>query len=330
MHRSIQKLLGSLLVLGCTAVLIWALGFLLRPVAADDSLAAIDAFHSIPKNSVEVIGYGSSHMQYGMDVMEMYEKYGIGAYNYGTHWQHINTTALFIEDSFETQSPKIAVVETFKAGMPLLNQDMNGEIYYTRRIKWVDGKPDYLKECLGENIWEYKERYLSYFVPLAGFHDNWQTVTGFSLPDPALRERFVQSMGVGRHDNVYPVTIGKTSDFAQQALSPRALDALNRIVALCRAHGTQLIFYTAPMQEEYAYADALTEFAAENGCVYLNLYDRMDETGLDPETDFSDTEHLNSSGARKVADYLGAYIKANYEVTDMRTVPGNQWAAKLP
>ena len=34
----------------------------------------------------------------------------------------------------------------------------------------------------------------------------------------------------------------------------------------------------------------------------------LDDVGLNGDTDFMDIEHLNISGATKVADYLGEYI----------------------
>ena len=35
--------------------------------------------------------------------------------------------------------------------------------------------------------------------------------------------------------------------------------------------------------------------------------------------------HLNSNGAKKIANYLGKYIAENYSVTDFRKVENNIW-----
>ena len=55
----------------------------------------------------------------------------------------------------------------------------------------------------------------------------------------------------------------------------------------------------------------------------------MDEIGLNGETDFMDPNHLNSNGAKKVADFLGKYIVDHYDITDMRTIKGNLWEQNL-
>ena len=64
----------------------------------------------------------------------MYEDYGIGAYNYATNWQKINTSALFLHDSLRTQSPKIALIETVFVDDPKMDSDLDGEIYHSQKL----------------------------------------------------------------------------------------------------------------------------------------------------------------------------------------------------
>ena len=58
---------------------------------------------------------------------------------------------------------------------------------------------------------------------------------------------------------------------------------------------------------------------------FINMFEHMEDAGISAETDFCDPHHLNVSGATKMADYLGAYLKENYDLTDWREVPGNLW-----
>jgi hypothetical protein len=306
--------------------MIHKLGYIVRPTDTDTALYAINAFHDMPDNSMEVIGYGSSHMWRGLKPMEMYEKYGIGAYNYGCNWQKINTTELFIKDSLLTQSPKVILIETYYVNDLLQNTDINGEIYYTRGITEFEGKWQYLRQCFGND----KERYLSYYMPLCGFHDNWVNLAQGNFTK-YVRDTsgFIQSKGYIGIANVSQVTIPDSSTFVQSELSPDAINVLDEIVEICNEKGIEIIFYTAPYEGEYYYSDAMKQYAQNNGCVYFNLFEYLDETGIDGETDFSDAGHLNESGAVKVADFLGEYIVNNYDVTDMRTIEGNLWEQNL-
>ena len=76
-----RNILSCLAVLVLVALGIARLNVLLRPVDTDSPVTAIETFHTLPENSVEVMGFGSSHMWLGLDTMTMYDDYGIGAYN---------------------------------------------------------------------------------------------------------------------------------------------------------------------------------------------------------------------------------------------------------
>ncbi|WP_092330989.1 hypothetical protein [Butyrivibrio sp. YAB3001] len=60
----------------------------------------------------------------------------------------------------------------------------------------------------------------------------------------------------------------------------------------------------------------------------MDLFDYVDEMGIDTKTDFADKGHLNNDGAKKVSDFLGEYLVNHYELTDFRNVPDNIWAKK--
>ncbi|MCH5279929.1 MAG: hypothetical protein J1E61_00560 [Lachnospiraceae bacterium] len=323
--NAIKKVIGCTVTITIIICLIYKLGILVRPANTDIAFNAIDAFHDMPENSLEVIGYGSSKMWRGMDPMEMYAQYGIGAYNYGCNWQHINTTELFIKDSLLTQSPKVILIETYLINDVLKNIDMNGEIYYTRALPESEGKRQYLKQCFGDD----KERYLSYYVPLCAFHDNWTNLSESNFLKNADDTDFYSTMGFVYKEDVVSITIPDPLTFEQADLSEDAIEILDEIVSICKENSIDIIFYTAPYQGTYAYSDAMKKYAAENGCAYFNLFECIEEIGIDGETDFSDAGHLNNSGAVKVADFLSEYIVNNYDVTDMRTIEGNIWEQNL-
>lgn len=316
-----KKLLATICCLLLIVLGILGLGHLVRPTDTDDEIKAIKTFHSLPENSVEVIAYGSSHAWKGLEVMEMYREYGIGAYNYGCNWQRINTTSLFIHDSLNTQLPKAILIETFRVAEILEDTDIIGEVFYTREIQNSEAKELYLKQCfLGK-----QERYLSYYVPLFAFHENWSKLKLDSFKINCAGEDYLSTMGFDESDEIVPVQLEKNEAFEQKRISDKAEEILDGIVELCNANGIKIIFYTVPYEGNYKYSDYMRAYAEENSCVYINFFEKIDEIGLDSDTDFQDRGHLNTSGARKIANYLGKYITEKYDMTDMRTVKGNIW-----
>ena len=106
-----KKLAAILLCVVLIFVGVLTLGHLTRPLGDDVAIANVENFHKLPENSIDVIVYGSSHAWRNVNVNEMYDKYGIGAYNYAANWQHLDTTWLFVHDSLATQTPKVALIE---------------------------------------------------------------------------------------------------------------------------------------------------------------------------------------------------------------------------
>ena len=310
MKRIINALLSCIATLSLLIAMIAGLGHILRPTNTDSAITAIRTFHNQPENSFDVIGYGSSHMWMGFDAKTMEEKYGISAYNYGCNWQHINTTELFIKDSFRTQSPKVILVELFMVNHVLNDVEMEGEVYYTRAISDFEGKREYLKQCFGDD----KERYLAYYMPLCAFHENWTNLKAKSFKSIASDTDYNATKGSVLNENIVPMKIADYTTFEQLELEEASLKVLDNIVNLCRENGTEIIFYVQPYGFGYNYSDAMTKYAQDNDCVFIDMYKIAAEVGIDENTDYCDNEHLNKYGAYKVADYLGKYILENYNL----------------
>lgn len=324
MNTTVKRILCCLAIILLVVVGAAKLGFLVRPTDTDICIRAIDTFHEMPENSFEVIGYGSSHMWRGINPRELYSSYGIGSYNYGCNWQNINTTLLFIRDSLVTQKPKVAVIETYLVGSYKSDQNIDGEIYYTTAIDKPDIKKEYLKMCFGND----KERFLSYYMPLCAFHDNWTGINNVSfIPKSEWDYGFEKTFGFVQLGTVTPVHIADKSEFSQSELDDTSLAILDEIVKVCNENDIQIVFLTIPSQEEYSYSDAMSRYALDKGIKIIDGYDAMigSQMGLDGETDFSDEGHLNVAGADKVSNYLGGYLVNNFELTDFRNINGNIW-----
>lgn len=317
------KMLGVALAVVCAlAVCIYVAGEALTPRDIRVAMAAINDFHSLPEDSVEVVICGSSHAWNSCDPAQLYREYGIGAYNYACWWQSINTTALFVQDLFRTQSPKVVLVETFNAWTVAKDVDALGEVDYTRAIPMFEGKKGYLEQCFGKNR---LDRYLSYYVPLFEYHENWTSMgeNSFTAPKPGLNHQTLGFQGV---DNHAPAMIFDYDESNEEPLPADAQAWLDRIVETCYENGAEVVFYTVPYEGIYHYNLSMQEYADMNGCYYLNFFDLFDDVGLDGETDFgADRGHLNLQGAAKVTAYLGEFLADFYDLTDYRELEGTLW-----
>lgn len=309
MKKTVTNIVGVILTVILTGSLIQYMGYLLDPAWSQDGFDVIEAFHSLEDNSLDVIVYGSSHAWKGCDTRVLRDKYNISAYNYGCNWQKLNTIELFLKDSLRTQSPKVVCIETYTVNTILQDTDLQGEIYYTKPMKSFAGKQEYLKQCFGNDI----ERYASYYFPIIMFHDNWNAITYENFLKQGY-ERFIDSTGFLPSNAVYQCELPDYNTFAQWDIGEDAIKTLDEIVQVCNDNDIQIVFYTCPWEGEYHYSNALAEYAEKKGCAYLDLFQYYKETGLDGNSDFADSGHLNTNGAEKVADFLGKYIVENYDL----------------
>ncbi len=326
MRNKSVKILGCIITLALVVLGVHILGYITRPTDTDSTYERIKSFHDFPDNTLDVIVYGSSHAFTGINTLELYQKYGLAAYNYGTNWQAINTTKLFLQDSLLSQSPKLAIIDTFHAGSVLMDTNITGEIYYCR---YLDAKAErfrYLQKCFGNNI----ERYLSYYMPLCAFHENWNTLTKqsfYNLDDPMMSsvEKIHNTLGSVPCDTVFKTAFPNYTDMLQQELIPSSVEELDEIVKICKDNNIDILFVTVPYALSYCYNEAVAIYAQERGCAYIDLFNCIDEIGLNAQQDFRDESHLNTSGATKVADFLGNYIRQHYQLPDVRQDKGDFW-----
>lgn len=325
--KKIKAIAGTLLVVLVLFFCIEKLNYFFRPTKTDGGHYTIDTFHNLPKDSVEVIVFGSSHALRGINVMEMYKNYGIGAYDYAWNWQKINTTRLFVEDALMYQTPKLVMIESVYISKLKTKDDLNGEVFYTKYLDKRVGKVKYLRQVFGDNI----EGYFSYFVPMCAFHDKWEKIDEEFFTESDYKESvYPKTMGFFPSQTVVELeNLPKEGAKNQTPIDPVCMGEVDEIVKMCKEKGVKVLFYNTPYQGHYSHVDALEEYAKENDCDYVNLVDYIDEMGLDGSTDFYDKGHLNTSGATKVADFLGKYIFEHYDLTDMRTVEGNAWEIAL-
>lgn len=299
------------------------LGYALRPAGLENEIAAIKTFHEMPENSVEVMIYGSSHAWKGTDPRVMYKESGIGAYNYGNNWQHLETTLLFMKDSLLTQHPKIALVE-IHTNKNYAAEEMDGEIYYTRELDvGLKEKVKYIRECMGDGL-GFTERYISYFFPLVAFHGNIKNFSVENLKKIEATDELRTAFGYAASTQNKKISLFSEKTVSKE-LTQRSLEIMEEMTKLCRENNIELIFYTAPCVSSKDLTDAINEFADAHECTYINFQKLYDDINIDPDKDFRDTGHLNDYGAEKVSKYLAKYLSTHYDLTDYRLGPDNLW-----
>lgn len=305
MKIKIKRICAVILVIVLSALSLQYFGVMLDPKHMPIVYGQIKEFHQLEENSLDVVILGTSHSWKGVDAKILSDNCNINAYNYSCYWQHLNTTNLFFKDCMENQSPKVVFVETFRPTV-LEDAPMDGEIYYTRYLPNSKWKKEYLEQCFQGDL----ERYASYCIPIISFHESWDTIDKESFESLDARVgKLKKSRGYNPSFGTKSIKLLSYEELSNEELEENSLKILDEMVEECQSRGIEIVFFTVPYCGDYVYSEAFEKYAEQSNCDYINFFQLADEIGIDKDTDFADSGHLNTNGAAKVSTYLANYIK---------------------
>lgn len=243
-----------------------------------------------PDHSLDVLVTGDSESYTSVSTMELWKDYGMAIYNCGQGAQRIQETYYLLKHALRNQKPELVIIET-----NALFRD--------------PGMMKNVQLVLAETI--------RYYMPVFRYHNLWKLL--FDDPKPERVDYLGFQIRAGR--KAYS---GK--EYMKETEKKREIPCfvryyLDEIRTLCERNGVKLLFVSAPSPKNHNYKrhNAVETYADGNQIPYLDLNLKLQELGINWETDSYDGgDHLNLSGAKKVTKYLGEYLKANYTLKDHR------------
>lgn len=272
-----------------------------------NSTIKIGGFQNEPKNSLDVIAVGSSHMYCTLVPNYLYENYGIKSYVLSSQQQPIGASYHFILEALRTQKPKTVIVETL-----MVNNDNN---YTTASIAHdaIDYLPLSLNKIRLINDIVPKENRPEYYFNIIKYHTRWSELTASDF-STKYRNQTDELKGYVKLEESIPITLKEFSYVNEKNISAENIEYLNKIVELSKEHNFKLIFLASPFQltEENSQLNAaIASYANEKNVTFIDMNKKYDELDLNAKIDFYDTGHLNYSGAQKATKYIGDFLKDN-------------------
>ena len=235
---------------------------------------------------------GDSESYTLVSTYQLWKEAGIASYIGGQSGQWIGESYFSLKKILKRQSPKVLILETNE--------------FFSR------GDASVIKDAAKS-----AQEFARQMFPILKYHRFWK----MEPADPKLQTTIFN--GFELRAAVTPYTGGgymhATDDRTPVTFITRYY--LDKIKRLCDAHGTKLLFVTAPspvnhtMQrhnEVQALADALA-------VPYLDLNLNTEELGIDWNLDTLDGgDHLNYTGCQKATAYLQRYMQTHYTLPDRR------------
>lgn len=239
-------------------------------------------FLAEPENTIDVLVLGDSELYSCLVPLEIWADQGIAAYSCGTSDQKLYQSESYLHRFFETQQPKLVLLET--------------NILY-RDYSTTDRIPHF-----------FEERF-----PLLRYHDRWKQLTLSDLNPSVSFVHIQRDKGYIFLEEIQPADDSGYM-LPSEDLDPipsKSIRHVRSILEFCRQQGAQLVLFSSPSTANWDMLrhNAVAAFADELGVEYIDTNLMTREIPIDWQTDTRDGgDHLNHTGAVKVSRWLGQWL----------------------
>ena len=293
------------LMLAVLALLLARVWYVVRP---KELCSVQDNFRNYPKNTAEVVFIGQSHCFCSVDPNLVAEGYGIECFMLATSGQTVPESYYAAMEALTYQKPKAIVMEVAYCSNDYrtLNDGMTHMFF--------DGMPLCRAKRLAIEDLIDEENRIYYYMNFGAYHQRWK-----ELSESDYACNLNAPRGEYYSDDVTPNWyIPLESPDASEPMPEEMERYMDMLVDLCNENNVELILFCAPfntLSEDDGMMDLfrrqrifhyISDYAKEKGVRYYNFFDELDELyayGLDNETDWKDSQHLNRSGMTKLTNY---------------------------
>ena len=264
----------------------------------------------------DVIFIGDCEVYANYSPMEMYRSQGITAYIRGTSQQLMWQSYYVLKETLNYEIPQAVVlnVNAMRHSEPVKEA-------YNRltidKMRWSAEKVGIIRASMTE-----EETFASYVFPILRYHSRFDELTGedfeylFKVKDNTWNGYLV-------NHSISPVgKLPAKRPLADYQFADVCYDYLDKITALCKEKGVELILVKAPSLYPYWYEEydqQMEDYARKHDLSYYNFTECIEEIGLDFQVDTYDAGlHLNHTGAVKLSNYFAQILAQEHGIADHR------------
>ncbi len=329
MSKRVKRCIKAILFVVIALVILAAYSFIVQPVWMTENYDTTNGFYSEPDNTIETIFLGSSHVKYGISPMQLYEEYGICAYDLSTDAQPVLASYFWLEEAYRHHSKTL---DTVVLDASMLTRDPDIAFYHEA----LD--PMKLSMVKLRSIKAYSEDFENFvqnMFSLLSYHERWQELTFTDLLkyeyEPEICTRGYQYNTSQWINNVSTFSAIDTplivADEKEQdtILDDTAILYFKKMIDFCEENNLQMLLIKTPTNWTSGEHNAVQDLADNYGLDFIDFnvdpyYSEVDfnfATDLINPRDLSNL-HSNYYGADKMTDYLGSYLVDKYGNRDTR------------
>lgn len=326
MQKKILRICSAVVLIAIIIVSIYRVSNLLELKASDSRYAS----YFTEKQSIDVIFLGSSHVRHGFFAMELWNDYGISAYNLAANGSTMAVSYWTLVNALDYQKPKVVVMDVYDCWPGRVFSTSWGQVHgqfdafplsfhKAEMVMDLFNNPD-LTDGNGNYI--YNKRW-EMFWNLGEYHTRW---TELQEDDFDSEKEIISNSRIWKGSspliNVVPREIHVYGELEDELVYDQlSRDYLEKMIELCDAKGIKLLLINTGYDcsdEAKLFHDSVAQIAEENDLVYLDF---TEEDIIDFDTDLCTSghnTHVNFSGAERFSEYIGNVLYQNYNIEDHR------------
>lgn len=289
-----------------------------RRVEYKGSLYGASGVFDMPKDSIDVLFIGSSHIYSAVSPMELWNEYGITGYDCTSSSQFPWTSYYYLEEICKKQSPKVVIVDM----LGMFSGSAPDELSNRAALDYMPLSINKVK--LSYVIWKHtnkEEDFYSYLFPVLRYHSRWNEL---NQADMDINKPYDYTRGYDiRYGNEKHVEFSDANfPFLNQEPTENVGDYCietaeyyKRMSELCKSKGIKLLFVKTPISDyTLEMGNAMRKVAKEcdSNFVDFNSREMWEEMDYDYSTDMLDAAHLNYIGACKFTHTIGEMLCNEY------------------
>ena len=304
------------------ALLVWGLGRLVRPKYASGITlegSMVENWYAHAKEGHQVLFIGDCEVYESFSPVTLFDEFGATSYIRGSAQQLMWQSYYLLHEMLQAETPRAVVLSICS----LRYSEPQSEAYNRMTLDGMRLSRDKF-EAVRASLME-DESEISYYLPLLRYHDRLFELTAEDARYLFKGPELTYNGYLMRTEQVPYTRLPAAPALREAVFGDKPVEYLDKIVALCKEKGIELIMVKSPCLYPAWYDewDAwLTDYAERNGVAYINAIPLMDQMGIDLTTDTYDGGiHLNVYGAEKYTRWLGAYLSERGLIEDQRLDP---------
>ena len=296
---------------------------------SEDGITQCAAMYDQPRDTVDVVMLGSSHVHYGINTATLWKNYGIAAYDYSSAEQPLWISYYYLKEFCKYQKPKVVVLDFFSPAAFLDNY--KSKYYFTDDqiygFKFSMNKLFMMNAAFDGKI----ENWDKYFPSFFGYHDRYDKLEAEDFSSFGKDNSSFKGYVPLFHNAKVSAPVIETDE--KLAPSDKSVKYLKKIIDYTNDHDIELYITIVPysvnipqqeglVQQEEARFNWLEDYIEsldDNENIHFDYtIKHVHDFGIDFEngTDVADgNSHLNYYGSIKFSEYLGEDLRNAYGIS---------------